>query len=162
MEIKVLAGEASCGSCTACCSVLGIRVHPGERKLSEQGDKAPGTKCQFCLNPGGCSLYGEEDRPEVCKKYECWWLASQKTTAPMVIDLRPDKCRAVIDTDLSKQAVCINVAKYDFGVWTTNKALKNLVKVFDKQNMPVYAICGTDRRALNSEAVRRINDMEFD
>lgn len=53
-----------CGGCTACCKTLGVPVL----------NKPPGKWCQYCEIGRECRIY--PDRPESCKVFQCYWLAS--------------------------------------------------------------------------------------
>lgn len=58
-----------CGDCTMCCEgFLPANIHGYEMK--------PGAPCHFVQQGtcNGCTIY--EDRPNVCKKYECLWKSS--------------------------------------------------------------------------------------
>jgi hypothetical protein len=73
--------ENGCGSCTACCTVLGVK----------DLRKDDYTKCQHeCA--GGCGIY--DSRPKECRTYECLWLASSND-APE--GLRPDKLGVILE-----------------------------------------------------------------
>lgn len=57
----------TCGSCTACCTYLGV----------EELHKYSGQKCRHLLGPASgskrCSIY--KQRPAACSGYYCIWLA---------------------------------------------------------------------------------------
>lgn len=58
-----------CGDCTMCCEgFLPANIHGYEMK--------PGMPCHFVQQKtcNGCTIY--ENRPDVCKKYECLWKTS--------------------------------------------------------------------------------------
>jgi hypothetical protein len=55
-------GKRECGTCSACCTSLGVpEIH-----------KSAGQKCQQ-VKPGGggCEIYSR--RPKACRDYECLW-----------------------------------------------------------------------------------------
>ena len=75
-----------CGTCTACCRVFDI----------PELKKPAGTWCQHCAIGKGCKVY--DDRPQMCREFECLWLMSQKRPDPrehMKPGMRPDKCKVV-------------------------------------------------------------------
>jgi hypothetical protein len=47
-----------------CCSTLAV----------EELEKPAGVECRHCTG-NGCAVY--EERPEVCRKFECYWLRGQ-------------------------------------------------------------------------------------
>lgn len=68
----------SCGSCNACCTVLGV----------EEIAKRPGTRCSH-LCDRGCGVY--ESRPASCREFECVWLQMASGPTPLPKRLRPDR-----------------------------------------------------------------------
>lgn len=68
----------SCGSCTACCTLLSIPElqKPEATKCSHQ--------CQW-----GCGIYGE--RPESCRVFECLWLQGA-----LGRKYKPDECGLMV------------------------------------------------------------------
>lgn len=69
-----------CGTCTACCTVLGV----GELRKDDY------SRCKHeCA--GGCSIY--KTRPKECRTYQCLWIASPD----MLEDLRPDKLGVILE-----------------------------------------------------------------
>ncbi|MFA1012856.1 MULTISPECIES: YkgJ family cysteine cluster protein [Pseudomonas syringae group] len=72
----------TCGECTVCCSALLIDT-PNFKKPAD-------IKCIHVKDKGGCSIY--EKRPEVCRSWECGWLALSKLRN----SLRPDKSNLLI------------------------------------------------------------------
>jgi hypothetical protein len=80
-----------CGSCTACCELLEVI----ELK------KPRGVLCQHCTIGKGCAIH--ETRPEVCRDYECGWLAHDYIPD----ELRPDRCGFILDTTHDKRVMLI-------------------------------------------------------
>lgn len=75
----------SCGSCTLCCTVQGIKEGmPG----TPNGEKLPNVPCPYAKvhapSCGGCSIY--ETRPSECSGYVCMWIEGLGGAAD-----RPDK-----------------------------------------------------------------------
>jgi hypothetical protein len=77
--IAVSPAKRRCGTCSACCTSLGIVA------LS----KKPNTPCPHQVGKG-CSIYGA--RPDECRTYECGWLAGFFDGAD-----RPDRLGVVFD-----------------------------------------------------------------
>jgi hypothetical protein len=74
----------SCGECRACCVSLGFQARAGESPF----DKPAGEPCPHLMPPGagGCRIY--EERPPVCRRFQCGWLQA----AHLPEALRPDRC----------------------------------------------------------------------
>ena len=70
-----------CGSCVACCKVLGVPSLQKPRGV-------------LCINAlcGGCSIY--KKRPQECADWKCEWLKGKYDDAE-----RPDKLGLVVDTN---------------------------------------------------------------
>jgi hypothetical protein len=69
----------SCGSCTKCCTVLGI----------PELKKAAWDECAHVAAGLGCKIYS--DRPRSCRKFICGWLLDPN----MGPDLKPENCHVV-------------------------------------------------------------------
>lgn len=74
-EAGLVPGRA-CGTCVACCTILGVEV-PG---LS----KAAGVMCQHCSG-SSCTIH--DTRPQPCRTFFCLW----RQVASMPDSLRPDR-----------------------------------------------------------------------
>jgi len=71
----------SCGSCTTCCTVMGV---PELRKR-------PWEACPHVKAGVGCGIYAE--RPSGCRAFICGWLLDPS----MGPDLKPENCHVVFD-----------------------------------------------------------------
>jgi hypothetical protein len=78
LKPSVVAGK-SCGSCTKCCTVLGI----AEIK------KPAWEECPNVAAGIGCKIYS--DRPASCRQFICGWLLDPY----MGPDLKPENCHVV-------------------------------------------------------------------
>lgn len=74
-----LAPGKSCGTCTKCCTVMGVPELKKPARL----------KCAHVIAGTGCSIYNE--RPPSCAKFICGWLLDPN----MGPELKPDKCHVV-------------------------------------------------------------------
>jgi hypothetical protein len=70
----------SCGGCTLCCKVMGVR----------ELNKARGTWCVHCKPGTGCGIYAE--RPEACRTFLCGWLTNPRFGP----EWKPDRSKMVI------------------------------------------------------------------
>ena len=74
-----------CGSCSACCAVLG--VHEIEKGTYET--------CEH-LCKAGCGIYAE--RPGSCQAFECQWLRGVlEVDGDIDTEMRPDACGVIFD-----------------------------------------------------------------
>lgn len=69
----------SCGDCTLCCKLLGVRAL----------DKQPFVYCSHCTVGTGCRVY--QARPEECKDFNCMWLQEKIDE-----ELKPNNCHVVL------------------------------------------------------------------
>ncbi len=76
--------EGSCGTCTMCCKLLGIK----------ELEKKPGEWCGHCAVGKGCKIY--HDRPPSCREYQCAYLMGFDQGIIPPLAMRPDKSRVVI------------------------------------------------------------------
>ncbi len=74
-----------CGSCTACCTVLGV---------PEIGKDTYEACAHLC--GAGCGIYA--DRPASCRTFECQWLRGVlEVDGTIDTDMRPDSCGVIFD-----------------------------------------------------------------
>jgi len=90
--VTSIPGKA-CGSCVMCCTAL---------EITELA-KPAGPACPNCILSGGCNIY--PGRPQVCRDFECLWLATR--TLPS--NMRPDRIGTIFmedDESDEYRAVC--------------------------------------------------------
>jgi len=74
-----------CGSCSACCTVIGVPEL--QKDLYEA--------CQH-LSEDGCGIYAE--RPGSCRTFECQWLSGVlEVDGAVDTGMRPDACGVIFD-----------------------------------------------------------------
>jgi hypothetical protein len=74
-----------CGSCSACCTVIG--VHEIEKGMYET--------CEHVCE-AGCAIYAE--RPGSCQTFECQWMRGVlEVDGAIDIEMRPDACGVMLD-----------------------------------------------------------------
>lgn len=83
----------TCGGCTLCCKLLSV----------DEIDKPHSVWCRHCDKGRGCGIY--PDRPQSCRDFSCLWLKSKE----MGEDLRPDRIRAVLDSDGDGDAIVVHI-----------------------------------------------------
>ena len=88
--------HSSCGSCTACCTVMHV---PVLKKESHQD----------CLHQcsSGCNIY--KSRPSECREYKCFWISHTDN-----LNLRPDKLGVILeisDTKIGRAVIVREVRK---------------------------------------------------
>jgi len=75
----------ACGSCTACCTVMGVH------EIGKGTYEACTHLCEV-----GCGIYA--DRPGSCRTFECQWLRGVlEVDGTLETDLRPDSCGVILD-----------------------------------------------------------------
>jgi hypothetical protein len=72
-----------CGPCTMCCTALEIA----------EFNKPAGPACVHCISSGGCKIY--LDRPQLCRDFECNWIADRK----LPLNMRPDLIGTILMED---------------------------------------------------------------
>ena len=94
-----------CGTCTMCCKLLGV-----EELVPI---KPAATWCPHCTIGQGCAIY--EARPPSCRTYVCTWRQFREEGHDIPDELRPDRCRVIIDAaaDGSAHYVRCDPAKPD-------------------------------------------------
>ncbi len=70
----------TCGDCRQCCFVFPLPVL----------GKPAGRWCRL-LGPGGCTVH-DAGKPEVCRRYACYWLEHEELSE----ELRPDRVGLVV------------------------------------------------------------------
>lgn len=101
----------ACGECNLCCQILEI----------DELAKPAGLLCKDCLLGNGCAIY--DDRPQVCRDFECLWKGDRAMAAP----LRPDRVGTILmeDPDSDEyRAVCDPTRPL---AWRTPTVFKHLV-----------------------------------
>lgn len=83
--LSQIAPENKCGGCAECCKIPYLKTQTFE--------KPSHTACQNCSG-NGCAIYW--NRPLQCETFQCLWLKSQSTEAPMPLELRPDHARVIL------------------------------------------------------------------
>lgn len=111
-----------CGSCYVCCYVAAI----------SELEKVSYTDCKHvkCLESGSCSIFGEEERPFICSKFECSWKRGFGEEED-----RPDLNGLMLSTNE------MNGGKYIFAIEVKPQGLdsgKNMVlQMISKSDFPV-------------------------
>ncbi len=118
--------KRSCGTCTLCCSVMGV----------SELNKPNFTRCDH-QNNRGCNIY--KDRPQSCHEFVCLWLAGA-----LPISMKPNKVRAVAVPNNEKTAIVWFVPPADRGVWRKDP-LRTAMKVITEKGFGNIVICGEER-----------------
>lgn len=88
---RVLPVARTCGTCTACCKVVGFLI--GDNPKNPDHVKARGTWCRHAEKGKGCGI--QATKPPACAEWSCYWLLGW---APLADQDRPDRCGLVIDS----------------------------------------------------------------
>jgi hypothetical protein len=86
----------SCGSCTTCCTVMGV----------PELKKRPWEQCPHVTAGLGCGIYAE--RPSGCRTFICGWLLDPS----MGPDLKPENCHVVFDQKNEQNIIATCDANY--------------------------------------------------
>jgi hypothetical protein len=119
-----------CGDCSLCCKVMTI----------EALDKPQGKWCpQARPGKGGCAVYA--DRPTECQTFTCSWRSGK-----LPIEMKPNKIKAVIGSNLSGDAVVVHVDP-SYPLATETGILADwIAAVVEQLKFPVIITCGSTRR----------------
>ena len=88
-----------CGTCTACCTCIGVKAL----------DKPAGVPCKH-LTEHGCGIY--ETRPQECRQYFCLWADPKAEQLNLPEWGRPDQTGLILNAanhDLNAPDASINV-----------------------------------------------------
>lgn len=155
---------SSCGTCSMCCRIPFVKRAEGDPRFSDStgsGSKPAGEWCKHCKpksSSGGCGIY--EDRGEVCRDYQCYWLQTQEGDAPMPLSLRPDKSKCLIQPARDRRTVQLIVLPEHWDVWEKG-VIGSLVRGWDQQGVEVIAVANYEdgrvrRKALTDAAKEKI------
>src|SRR5437899_413219 len=81
-----------CGECSMCCKLLRIDKCADGGELDFPFNKPGGVMCKHFAPGKGCTLYGTERFPSVCKSFLCLWKV-EKACVPA--EYRPDKLHVI-------------------------------------------------------------------
>jgi hypothetical protein len=119
----------SCGNCTLCCKVMGIRGL----------NKPINTWCQFCEVGRSCKIY--PTRPDECRTFDCLWLRDQ--TFPD--EFKPQKSRIVFAAEHGGGRISAYVDAAFPSAWREKKVyafLKRWASVQADKNVQVLVFIG--------------------
>ena len=129
MQRRKVTPERSCGSCRACCVVLGFEAAEGESAFT----KPPSTPCRHLVQIG-CGIYA--DRPPVCRRFECAWIG-----APNLPDeLRPDLCGVLFCTNDDPRGEGYVVFAYEMRLGAVDQPLPQWLIEQVSAEMPVFIV----------------------
>jgi hypothetical protein len=129
--VDVVATKAEgreCGSCRACCTVLGVQ---------ELG-KDPHTRCSSLSDSTGCTIY--ETRPGTCAAYVCGWLGGSFGDGN-ARSLRPDRLGVILDRPAHRggEIVAREVWRGAFDRWQVRRLLTDVHKSGFKTQLVPFA-----------------------
>ena len=117
----------TCGDCAMCCKLLEI----------PELDKPYNQWCTHCTGYASCGIY--ETRPQRCRDYNCYFLAST-----LGEEWRPSKCRMIVSTFPDRLLVMVDPARAD--AWrkepylTTIRHWATQIMVYVKVSNTTYAV----------------------
>ena len=121
-----------CGSCSACCTVMGV---PEIGKGTYEG-------CEHLCDVG-CGIYAE--RPGSCRTFECQWLRGMlEVDGTIDTAMRPDSCGVIFD--YQPETAFGEV----FGAWEVEPGAsasghaRNIIKGLEERFLVIITTCGSD------------------
>lgn len=84
-----------CGDCAMCCKLLRIDKCTNGGDQEFPFNKPRGVMCKHFKGGHGCTLYGSEQFPNVCKSFLCLWKMKE---ANVPEELRPDKLHVIFQS----------------------------------------------------------------
>lgn len=134
-----------CGTCTACCTLLGV---PTLKKGNY-------IKCQHECETG-CAIY--DSRPAECKGYECYWLKH-----PDNENYRPDKLGVIVEVQASHLGPAVVVREIYEGAFNQPAVQEYIRPLCEQYQAFVYLTFEQKRRALfpkwAMEAAKKASEM---
>ena len=120
------AAQRSCGSCSACCSVLRV----------DELAKPAGRDCVHQRGESGCGIY--DRRPPICRAYRCLWLQGG-----LEDDERPDRTGGIVDLDARGMSVELGIREIRPGSFDASPALRAIAERYREQ-IPVRIVDSQD------------------
>jgi hypothetical protein len=133
--------KRSCGECRACCVVLGFEARDDESPF----EKPAGQACPQLVQIG-CGIY--QDRPPVCRRFQCGWLSAPNLPA----ELRPDRCGVLFCTNDSVLGEGHAVYAYEMRPGAADAPLPSWLIGSLAREMPVILVRGDRREVITADA----------
>lgn len=157
--------DSSCGTCTLCCKLVPFEATLGELPFGRNDStKKAGEWCGLCRRDGGCNggsggctAFGNEQRPNACSTFECFWLKSQETEHPLPLALRPDQIGAVTVIGRTGLDVVVNPALIKSKPWRKPGLLRQMIAAWDAGGIAVTLRCGHYQAAVSKASIHRLN-----
>jgi hypothetical protein len=125
---EIVGKERQCGGCTLCCKLLGVA------ELS----KPPGKWCKHCEVGKGCRIYGDPDRPEVCRGWYCGW----RLLPFLGDDWYPAKSKIVVDVvEMENHFVLVFYPERTWREW--HDRLHHLARI-GEESFPIFVVLISD------------------
>jgi hypothetical protein len=105
-----------CGDCTLCCKVIHV----------ETLKKPAGEWCKHCAlgrTSGGCTIFGQPDRPYECGKFQCMWTRHYDWPDSM----KPSKSRMVFER-VDNRIILATCDTQMPDAWKSNVQTKRFIK----------------------------------
>ena len=109
----------ACGECSLCCKLLGI----------EEIDKQPGVWCRHCTPGAGCTIHEQASYPTDCGTYVCLWRQAKDEGNPLPDELRPDRCKVIVDAAKYERAHYVRCDVSSSNAWRNPKILGILAQL---------------------------------
>jgi hypothetical protein len=119
----------ACGTCSLCCKLLGI----------EEIEKSPGVWCRYCTPGTGCTIHEQNTYPTDCRAYVCLWRQKKDEGHSLPDDLRPDRCKVIIDAAKHERIHYVRCEPAFAGAWRNPKIIGILAQL-ERHGSTVYLI----------------------
>lgn len=151
MKIAVhIKNPRSCGTCSLCCTVMGVAEIHKERNV----------RCDLLTPSGRCGVYGEH--PTSCREFQCLWLMGG-----FPVELKPNKIQAVPTATDEGQTLVLHVAPGAGKVWERG-VLRAFIDRMAADGIVVMVMYGEERLAvgippgIEEDAILLINEVSID
>jgi hypothetical protein len=118
--------KRQCGSCTLCCTVMGVP------SISKDRDE----RCTY-MRQGRCSVYAQ--RPGECREFNCLWLMGLLPN-----ELRPDKVKAVGNANAAGDILIFHIHPSSRGAHK-KEPLAGFIANAERKGVSIIVCCEDDR-----------------
>lgn len=122
-EAVIVGTARECGKCALCCKVA----------IVPELGKPGGEWCSHAKpGAGGCSIYGSDNRPPVCKRFRCAWLSGVVPEA-----LRPDLVHAYISGLTDGPGMAVHVDTQHPDAWRSGPLAEFIARMVKRMRVVV-------------------------
>lgn len=127
-SLPVLSPSRSCGTCSLCCTLMGVKELGKDRNV----------KCSHVSVTGACRIYA--GRPDSCRAFRCLWLQGS-----LPFNLQPSRIGAVATANVEGTALVWHVAPRDRGMWRKRGPFREYLLLLLRRGVRSVIVCGDER-----------------